>query len=141
MKNNFGKYLRECKESLVYISKNGKIVAKLVDYAYDLKRNLNYVAREQSAAYGLDNNSWVSYKDFMERYEKTDERYELTDGEVYLLASPSFDHQLAIGNIFKVFAVFFKGKKCRPVPVPLDIELQRPEEKEERSLWNVSLRS
>lgn len=134
MKNNFGKYLRECKESLVYISKNGKIVAKMVDYAYDLKRNLNYVAREQSAAYGLDNNSWVSYKDFMKMYEKTDERYELIDGEVYLLASPSFNHQVSQFNILKSFAGYFEGKKCRPLAAPLDIELQRPEEMEERSV-------
>ncbi len=48
----------------------------------------------------------------MELVNSSDQRYELIDGEVYLLASPSFKHQVIVNEIAVYFHNYFKDKPC-----------------------------
>lgn len=65
----------------------------------------------------------ISYEDFLKLAEGSDKRYEYIDGEVYLLASPSFAHQNIVMEISNVMYNWFKGKKCRPLTALFDIAL------------------
>lgn len=59
------------------------------------------------------------------------ERYELIDGEVYLLASPSPVHQIVLGEIYRQIATYLLGKKCRAFMAPFDVNLFSSKKK-----WN-----
>ena len=50
-------------------------------------------------------------------------RYEIIDGELYLMSSPVSKHQLVLGDMFIQFSAFFNDKKCRPFIAPLDVRL------------------
>ena len=50
-------------------------------------------------------------------------RYEILDGELYLLSSPVSKHQVILLDIAKQFDKFFKNKKCIPFIAPLDVRL------------------
>lgn len=50
-------------------------------------------------------------------------RYEIIDGELYLLSSPVSKHQIVLGDMFIEFSDFFKNKKCTPFMAPLDVRL------------------
>ena len=50
-------------------------------------------------------------------------RYELIDGYIYMMASPSLTHQRLARFIFEVFASYFKGKNCEVLFAPLDVFL------------------
>ena len=65
----------------------------------------------------------ISYEEYMDLVNSSDQRYELIDGEVYFLASPSVQHQLVVGKIAWHFNNYFRGKSCRPLTAPLDIRL------------------
>ena len=45
-------------------------------------------------------NKKMTYEEFLEFSENSENRYEFIDGEIYLLASPSYAHQSAVGGIF-----------------------------------------
>lgn len=124
LKNNLGIYLRECRNSPVYVTKNGKVAAKLVDYRYDLAIDKAEFIREATPTFG-EQADYYSYEAFLKMTEDSDERYELIDGEVFMLASPKFDHQYALMVLIENFSEYFKGKSCRPMAAPLDIELDR----------------
>ncbi|MDL2319259.1 Uma2 family endonuclease, partial [Eubacteriales bacterium OttesenSCG-928-A19] len=51
------------------------------------------------------------------------ERYELIDGQAYMLASPSVRHQRVFRELFKQFAVYLAGKTCEVFSAPFDIRL------------------
>ena len=50
---------------------------------------------------------------YQEDYEP-EERYELINGKVCMMARPTMDHVQIQGNIFNVFKNYLKGKRCRP---------------------------
>ncbi|MBN2221364.1 MAG: Uma2 family endonuclease, partial [Vallitaleaceae bacterium] len=54
----------------------------------------------------------------------TEDRYELIDGELYLMASPSHRHQVAIREIFGQFYNFFGDKSCSTLTAPFDVRLK-----------------
>ncbi|MFW5981411.1 MAG: Uma2 family endonuclease, partial [bacterium] len=64
-----------------------------------------------------------SYEEYKELVESSDQRYELIDGQVYLLASPSFNHQVIVNELAGQFYNFFKEKSCQSLTAPLDIKL------------------
>ncbi len=74
-------------------------------------------------------NERISYQDFLKLSEESENRYEYIDGEVYLLASPSYDHQNIIVEMLNMFYNWFKGKKCRPLTAPFDVTLTKNNEK------------
>ncbi len=50
-------------------------------------------------------------------------RYELIDGQPYMMASPSPEHQEIILALGSQFHGFLKGKPCRVFTLPLDVRL------------------
>ncbi len=123
VKNNFGKYLKACKTENVIITKNGKRQALLLFYPGGAEMGR---VGEPSITYGThpQKEERVTYRQFLEMTEKSDHRYELIDGKVYLLASPSFIHQKVVGNLHIAFWEYFKEHEdCGPFLSPLDIEL------------------
>ncbi|PKM50465.1 MAG: prevent-host-death protein [Firmicutes bacterium HGW-Firmicutes-7] len=118
VQNSFGKYLAQAiAEEEIIITKNGKSVAKL--FAYEDEKN--DILKEQSLKYQQERK--VTYEEYLQIVENTDERYELIDGELYYMASPLFKHQVAVNEIFVHFYNWFKGKSCRPLTSPFDVKL------------------
>jgi Uma2 family endonuclease len=62
-------------------------------------------------------------EEFLAYAGKDVNRYELMDGYVHMMASPSTTHQQIAGEIFGVFRDYFKGKECTPFIAPLDVYL------------------
>ncbi len=120
VQNNFGKYLKIASElEDVIVTRNGYEVAKIVPCE---ERS---VMAEEAANY-IYNDRWkVSYEEFLKMVENSDLRYEYIDGEVYLLSSPVYSHQVAVNEIQGIFFNWFKGKKCRPLTSPFDVTLMK----------------
>ena len=122
VQNSFGKYLKMALElEPVIITKNGKDVARIDPCSAALSLS------ESSLAYGAENKR-MSYQEFIEMTANSDERYELIDGEVYLLESPVYDHQAILSEIHVILHDWFKGKPCRPLFAPFDVTLAKSEE-------------
>ncbi|PKM94876.1 MAG: prevent-host-death protein [Firmicutes bacterium HGW-Firmicutes-1] len=118
IQNSFGKYLAQAiAEEDIIITKNGKGVAKLVAF----EDEQSGMIKEQGLNYKKERK--VTYEEYLEIVENTDERYELIDGEIYYMASPLFKHQVAVNEIFGHFYNWFKGKPCRPLTSPFDVKL------------------
>ncbi len=125
MQNNFGKYLKfaEANEEII-VTRNGKDVAKLAA----LSEADHTLLKEEAAKNELSRGS-VTYEEFLEMVETSEQRLELIDGFVYNLASPSFKHQYAIQELIGTFHNWFKGTpSCTPVVSPFDITLKKEED-------------
>jgi prevent-host-death family protein len=134
MKNNFGKYLAYCKRENVVITKNGKKQAVLLHYPRDYS---SFEAGEPIHAYGTSPRQKVSvtYQQFLAMTENSDSRYELIDGEVYMLPSPSVTHQTILGKLHIAFWEYLKEhESCTPFVAPFDVELFRQPLKQLREL-------
>jgi len=119
VKNAFGKYLQYALDGHeVIITKNGRSVAKIEKLSDD-------VIREEEALYLT--NKKMTYSQFVAYTEDSDFRYELIDGEVYLLASPRFDHQNITVKLLSHFLNFLNDKPCDILVAPLDVRLKRDE--------------
>ena len=117
LQNSFGKYLSLAEKENIIITKNGKSVAKLIHYA----EPDYFLVHETAMEYQTTRR--ISYEDYMTLVNSSDQRYELIDGEIYLLASPSFNHQIVVSEIAGHFYNFFKGKPCRSLTAPFDVKL------------------
>jgi Uma2 family endonuclease len=62
-----------------------------------------------------------TYADYLEW--ETDKRYEIIDGEAYMMSSPTVTHQTISGELFGQFWNFLKDKPCRVFSAPLDVRL------------------
>lgn len=124
MQNNFGKYLKftEAREEII-ITRNGKAVAVLSALSAASGNGLN-VLKENALAYGTDDDR-VRYEEFLELNEASDQRFELIDGILYILASPSFQHQHVIHELHGSFYSWFKGRSCTPLTSPFDVTLEK----------------
>ena len=49
------------------------------------------------------------------------ERVEIINGEIFLMASPFRVHQEISGELFRQLANFLEGKKCRAIPAPFAV--------------------
>ena len=118
VQNNFGKYLKIAAElEDVIVTCRGHEVAKIVSCE---ERS---IVAEEAADY-IFNDQWkVTYEEFLKLVENSEFRYEYIDGEVYLLTSPGYKHQVAVDEIYVTFYNWFKGKKCRPLTSPFDVTL------------------
>ncbi len=123
VQNNFGKYLKIASElEDVIVTRKGKEIAKIVPCE---ERS---VIAEEAADY-IFNDRWrMSYEDFIKMTENSDLRYEYIDGEVYLLSSPVYSHQVCVSELLAVFHSWFKGKKCRALTSPFDVTLIKSKE-------------
>ena len=52
-------------------------------------------------------------------------RYELLNGTLYMMASPTPQHQAVSGEIFRQITNFLVGKPCRIYAAPFDIRIHR----------------
>jgi Uma2 family endonuclease len=153
LQNNFGKYLELCKKEQVIITKNGKKRALLMHWPHD-------TPAEPVPAYATDDSAGqspgsdrpegaasdlpesmgpdfppgrVSYREFLELTEKSEQRYELIDGVVYMLATPVFHHQAALGRLHLLMVEYLGGEgDCTAVLAPFDIRLIRESVRQER---------
>lgn len=118
MQNNFGKFLKyaEAGEEII-VTRNGRDIATVAPIASDK-------VAEQRASYGTSGDM-VTYEEFLELTEASEQRYELIDGVVYNLAAPSFKHQKAVQEMLVSFYMWFKGKGCVPLTSPFDITLPK----------------
>ena len=117
LQNAFGKYLALLDKEDIIIVKNGKTVARLSryyepDFAILHEEALNYRTTRK-----------ISYQEYEALVESSDQRYELIGGEVYLLAAPSYPHQVVVNEIAGRFYNFFKVKPCQSLTSPLDVRL------------------
>ena len=67
------------------------------------------------------------------QWEEEEGRYELIDGDAYLMAPPTTQHQKVSGEIFRQLANFLEGKKCEVYAAPFGVRLferegDRPED-------------
>jgi Uma2 family endonuclease len=128
LKNNLGKYLRDCTKENIIIASNGRKIAILCAYeeyrGNNTKVNSDGLVRERAGAFDHAPGK-VPYEEFLALTEGNEKRYEYIDGEVYLLTSPRTIHQKILGEMHILFYNWFKGKKCRPMLAPYDITLKR----------------
>lgn len=117
LQNAFGKYLSLTEKEDIIILKNGKSVAKLIPYT----EPDYFLIHEEAKEYKTPRK--ISYEEYMALVNSSDQRYELIDGEIYFMASPSFNHQIAVNEIAGHFYNYFKGKRCRSLTAPLDVRL------------------
>lgn len=123
VQNNFGKYLNfAAAQEEIIITRNGKDIAKIVAC-----NEADYV-NEECYDYYEGDKPRVTYEEFLELTENSDLRYEYINGEVFMLASPSYSHQSVIAEILVRFHQWLKGKKCRPLTSPFDVTLIRGED-------------
>ncbi len=132
VQNNFGKYLSIANGGeVVFVTKNGK------DYVRIMPCSDEYSVSEMAAPYnngfyerGHENSDKkkVTYKEFIELTENSSLRYELIDGEVFVLSSPNYFHQFSVAEIHGHFYNWFKGQKCRPLLAPFDVTLFKRED-------------
>ncbi|MCC2683932.1 MAG: hypothetical protein K0R75_831 [Paenibacillaceae bacterium] len=122
--NNFGKYLKyaEAGEEII-VTRKGKDVARIVPCEPPGGGLLKEGAAEYAAG-----SAKMSYEDFLELSEKSEQRFELIDGVVYNLASPTFDHQRIVGDLLVIFHNWFKGKSCAVLVSPFDVTLFKSED-------------
>ncbi len=134
LQNNFGKYLKLCKIEDVIVSKNGKCLAKLVFYDDEVNADFcDGIIKEINANY-VYNRKKVTYEEFIEMTEISDKRYELIDGEVYMMTSPTVSHQKAQVFLFNAFFNWFKGEKCIPFVSPFDITLNKFDDEKNKNV-------
>jgi Uma2 family endonuclease len=50
-------------------------------------------------------------------------RYEVLDGELYMMSSPSSRHQLVVGEVYRQLSNSLVGKSCKPFVSPMDVRL------------------
>jgi Uma2 family endonuclease len=62
-----------------------------------------------------------TYADYLE-WEGS-ERYEIINGEAFMMSSPSVEHQTISGEIFAQLFIFLRGKPCKVFAAPLDVRL------------------
>lgn len=115
--NAVGKYLALLDKEPIIITKNGRSVAKLTSYTDPD----DFFIVETKGAYNIRRR--ITYDEYLDLVESSDQRYELIGGEVYLLASPSFQHQVIAGEVFGHLRDYFRNGPCQAVAAPLDIRL------------------
>ena len=128
LKNNLGKYLRASAREEIVITSNGRKVARLTAFE-DAEKNAFYESylKEKAEAYALLPKK-VTYEEFLQITENSEDQYEYIDGEIYMMASPKAVHQQVLGELHGIFYNWFRGKQCRPMLAPFDITLKRSEE-------------
>jgi Uma2 family endonuclease len=126
IQNNFGTYLNLLDFEDVIITRNSKKIAVLKKFR---REDITpYMIADNAAVYRKEHRK-MTYEEFIKMSDSSDNRYEFIDGEVYLMSSPSYMYQKAVGVIMSTMYVWFRGKKCRPLTSPFDVTLTRDDEK------------
>jgi Uma2 family endonuclease len=115
--NAVGKYLVLLEQEPVIITKNGKSVAKLTAYT----EPSDVFVKETQGEYSI--RSQIRYEEYLDLVERSDHRYELIGGEIYLLASPSLHHQILVRDLCMHIHNFLQDSPCQALTSPLDVRL------------------
>ena len=67
------------------------------------------------------------------------ERYQLINGEVFMMASPSVAHQAILVEMITQFNTWLRGKPCRAFVAPLDVRLFPEEDKSDDTVVQPDL--
>jgi len=78
-----------------------------------------------------------TYADYLEW--EGPERYELYEGEAFMMASPSVAHQALLMELGTEFNIWLRGKPCRVFAAPLDVRLFPKEDKSDRTVVQPDL--
>jgi len=78
-----------------------------------------------------------TYNDYL-KWE-TKERFQLINGEVYSMASPSVVHQTLQVELLLLFGNFLKGKTCRVFISPLDVRLFPKKDRSDKTVVQPDL--
>lgn len=113
----FGKYLALAQKEDIIVVKNGKSVAKITKHSDPDHLLIHEGAKKYKSC------QRVSLKEYEELISTSDERYELIEGEIYLLPSPSYQHQVVVNEISWHLNNFFRDKPCQLLASPVDIRL------------------
>jgi Uma2 family endonuclease len=62
------------------------------------------------------------------------ERFQIINGEAFMMASPTVEHQAISGEIFLRIGEFLRGKPCRVFTAPLDVRLFPAEDKSDTTV-------
>jgi Uma2 family endonuclease len=68
-----------------------------------------------------DEKTFYTYADYLAW--DTDKRYEIINGEAYMMAAPSVAHQAISRELLLQFGNFLKGKPCQVFTAPFDVRL------------------
>ncbi len=120
IQNNFGTYLKLAQVEEVFVTRNGKRIAVLKCWDEQSGNEMN--AAESKGMY-REEHPRITVEEFLKLSEASESRYELIDGEVYQLASPSYEHQRILIEILNMIHLWSKGKKCKPVVAPFDVRV------------------
>jgi len=78
-----------------------------------------------------------TYADYLE-WEGS-ERYELINGEAYMMASPSVSHQAILMELSIQFGNWLQGKPCKVFASPLDVRLFPQKNKSDKTVLQPDL--
>ena len=67
------------------------------------------------------------------------ERYQLIDGKVFQMASPSVEHQRIQAEILAEFVIWLRGKPCQVFGAPLDVRLFPKKDKSDNTIVQPDL--
>jgi Uma2 family endonuclease len=70
---------------------------------------------------------------------ETDKRYELIDGEAYMMSAPSVAHQAVSRELLGQFWTFLKGKPCQVFAAPFDVRLFPKEDESDDTVLQPDL--
>ena len=85
----------------------------------------------------FDEKGRYTYADYL-KWEGP-QRYELINGEVFQMASPSVAHQVLQAELLAEFVVWLRGKPCRAIGAPLDVRLFPKEDKSDNTVVQPDL--
>ena len=98
------------------------------------KFNMKEKENMENLAYKLNmQEKEYNYEDLLNMND--DNRYEIINGKLYLMSSPTTIHQEIAGELFFQLKQFFNDKKCKPFIAPLDVRISG--EKENNKVKNV----
>ena len=76
----------------------------------------------------------ITYDDFVDMQNKTDDTLELIDGIVYMSPSPSIKHQEISSFLQGELYIYLKGKKCKVFSAPTDVVLYKDNNDEKKKV-------
>ena len=78
-----------------------------------------------------------TYADYLEW--EGPERYQLINGEAYMMASPSVSHQAVLMGLSSKFDVWLQGKPCKVFAAPLDVRLFPKKDRSDNTVFQPDL--
>ncbi|MDI9420295.1 MAG: Uma2 family endonuclease [Bacillota bacterium] len=67
----------------------------------------------------------VTYEEFLEISSKSEMRLEYIDGEIFVLSSPSIQHQRIASRLHIIVYAYLQGKPCQVFFAPFAVHLPK----------------